>query len=77
MIIRKSTLKNIVSGCVVHSDHLIDIGKKHLKVFITVRFIKKTVLFGIQLRSSEGATRGVLYQRLFLIFPNIHRKTPV
>ena len=42
-------LKNIFSGCVVSSEHRVDIlnaksvGKEHLNVFITERFIEKTV----------------------------------
>ena len=54
MTTRKFTLKYIVSGCVVRSEHCIDIlnaksiGKEHLNVFITERFIEKTVSFGIQ-----------------------------
>ena len=47
----KSTLKNIVSGCVVRSEHRIDIlnvksvRKKHLNVFITEPPIEKMVSF--------------------------------
>ena len=47
----KSTLKNIVSGCVVCSENRIDIlnvksvGKEHLNVFITEPFIEKMVSF--------------------------------
>ena len=51
MTTRKSTLKNIVSGCVVRSEHRIDIlnvksvRKKHLNVFITEPPIEKMVSF--------------------------------
>ena len=44
-------LKNIVSGCVVRSEHRIDIlngksiGKEQLNVFITQPFIEKMVSF--------------------------------
>ena len=61
MATRKSTLKNIVSGCVVRSEHRIDISnaksikKEDLNVFITEPFLS-----GIQSRSSQGATRGGL-----------------
>ena len=43
--------ENILSGCVVHSEHRLDklnaisIGKEHLNVFITERFIEKTISF--------------------------------
>ena len=43
--------KNIVFACVVRSEHRIDIlniksiGKEHISVFITERFIEKTVSF--------------------------------
>ena len=45
MATRKSTLKNIVSGCVVRSEHRIDIlnaksiKKEDLNVFITEPFL--------------------------------------
>ena len=48
---RKSTLKNIDSGCAVRSEHRIDIlniksvGKEHLNVFITEPLIEKMVSF--------------------------------
>ena len=58
MATRKSTLKNIASGCVVRSEHGIDmrdaksIEKEHLKVVISIHLkvftgplIKKTVSF--------------------------------
>ena len=51
MTTRKSTLKDILSGCVVHSEHRIDIlnvksaGKEHLNVFITEPLIEKMVSF--------------------------------
>ena len=53
MTTRKFTLIYIVSGCVVRSEHRIDIlnaksiGKAHLNVF-KEQFIEKTVSFGIQ-----------------------------
>ena len=52
MSARKYTLQNIVSGCGVRSEHRIDIlnaksvGKEHLNVFITERFIEKTFFLG-------------------------------
>ena len=72
MTTRKSTLKNIVSGCIVRLEHRIDIlnaksiGKEHFNVFITEPFIEKMGFFGIQQRSSEGATTEDLYKKLFL-----------
>ena len=51
MTTRKSVLENVISGCDVRSEYRIDvlnaksIGNKHLNVFITERFIKKTVSF--------------------------------
>ena len=53
MTARKSTLENIVSGCGVPSEHSTEIlnaksiEKEHLNVFLTERFIEKT-LFEIQ-----------------------------
>ena len=54
---KETHAKNIVSGCVVHSEQRIDvlnarsIGKEYLNVIITEPFI-----FGIQQRRSQGAT---------------------
>ena len=48
---KESLAKNIVSNCVECSEHRIDIinvrsiGKGHLNVFITERFIEQTVSF--------------------------------
>ena len=61
----KSMLKIIVSGCVVRSEHLIDvlnvnlIGKEHLNVFITKSFIEKMVSFWDSVKKfNKGATSG-------------------
>ena len=51
MTTRKFLLKDVVSNCVLCSGHRIDIingrsiEKGHLNVFITERFIEKTVSF--------------------------------
>ena len=48
---RKSTLKNIVSGCVLRSEYRIDtlnvkpVGKEHLNVFIPKPLIEKMEIF--------------------------------
>ena len=53
MTARKPTPQNIVSGFGVRSEHRIDIlnaksiGKEHLNVFLTERFIEKTVSVGV------------------------------
>ena len=51
MTTRKSTLYNSFSGFGVRSEHRIDIlnaksiGKEHLNVFLTERFIERTLSF--------------------------------
>ena len=68
MATRKSTLKNIVSGCVVHSEHRIDtlnarsIGKEHLKVFITVIYRKDCFFLGFSKNVYKEATE-VFYEK--------------
>ena len=54
MITTKSTLKNLVSGCVVRFEHHIDIlnaksfEKEHLTPSSLSRLSKRLLLFGIQ-----------------------------
>ena len=57
--------KNYCSGCVVRSEHLIDIlnvnliEKEHLNVFITKSFIEKMVSFWDSVKKfNKGATSG-------------------
>ena len=57
----KSMLKIIVSGCVVRSEHLIDVLKEHLNVFINKSFIEKMVSFWDSVKKfNKGATSGGL-----------------
>ena len=62
----KFTLKNIVSGCAVRSEHHIDIlnaksiEKEHLNVFITEQFIEKTVFFWDPVKKFRRRSRVVM-----------------
>ena len=66
--------KNNVSGCVVRSEHRIDIlnarsiRKKHLNVFITERFFKKTVYFLDSVKSFKRSHRRCSIEKLFSKF---------
>ena len=67
---RKSTLKNIVSGCVVRSEHHVDIlntkltGKEHLTS--SLPFIEKSVSFWDSIKKFKwGHQRQAHNQKLF------------
>ena len=72
MTTRKSMLKNIVSGCVVRSEHRIDklnaklIGKEHLNVFITEPFIEKLVSFWDSVNKLKRSQQRWSMKTLFL-----------
>ena len=72
MTTRKSTLKNIVCGYVVRSEHRIDIlntrsiGKGHLNIFLTERFIGKTVSFWDSVKKFRRSHRMCPTKKLFL-----------
>ena len=76
MTTRKSMLKNIVSGCLERSEHHMDIvnaksiGKKRLNVFITERFIEKTVSFRDSIKKFTRSQVAVL--KNFAIFAGKH-----
>ena len=75
MTTRKSTLKNIVPGCVIRSEHRIDIlrakliGKKHLNVFLTERFIEKTVSFWDPVKKFRRSHQRCSIKKLFFKIP--------
>ena len=82
MITTKSTLKNIVFGFDVHSEHCIDIlnaksiGKEHLNIFITEPFIEKAVSFWDSVKKFERShhkwsIRKVVFKN-FKIFTGKH-----
>ena len=73
---RKSTLKNIVFGCVVRSEHRIDtlnaisIGEEYLNIFMTERFIEKTVCFwGDPIKKFRRSHKRCSIKKLLLKIP--------
>ena len=69
---RKSTLKHIAFGCVVRSEHRIDtlnaisIGEEYLNIFMTERFIEKTVFLGGPNKEVQKEPQEVLYKKAAL-----------
>ena len=82
MTTRKSTLKNIVFGCVLSSEHRIDIlnvksiGKTRLCVFIIESFIEKMVTFWDSIKKFKRSQQGCSIQKVvlknFAIFTGKH-----
>ena len=73
VVTKKFTLKNIVSGCAVCSEHHIDIlnvksvGKEHLTPsFITESFIEKTVSFWDSVKKFKRSHQRSSIKKLFL-----------
>ena len=66
---KKSTLKTIISGCVVRSEHGIDlldaksIEKEHLNVFIIEPFVKKMAFLGFS-KEVHKEPPEVVYKKL-------------
>ena len=68
---RKYTLKNIIYGCVVCSEHPIDImnpkriRKQNLHLYHWAIYWKDCFFFGIQQGNSKGATKRKRNQKFF------------
>ena len=68
-------LKNFASGCVVRSEHCLDIlnaksvGKEHFNVFITERSIEKTASFWYPVKKFRRSHQMCSIKKPFLKFP--------
>ena len=80
MTTRKPTLWNVGSGCDVRSEHRIDIlnaksvGKEHLNVFVTERFIEKTISFWDPVKKFRRSHQKCSIKKLLLKIPQFSQE---